>query len=109
MFLCQPIPGDDISSAFWRVHADPDEIDLFGFLIVGTGELPAILSGDHAVAIVYAAFGQRIAGIKIILGFDVYNQANRFPRARGDGAEADIVGDCPLMDQLVRSIQTADR
>ena len=44
-----------------------------------------------------------------VLGLKVYDQANRFSRAGSNGAEADIVGDCPLINRFVLRIQAIDQ
>ncbi len=50
--------------------------DRSNLLVVGAGELPAVLGRDHAATIVYAARDQRVAGVKIILCLDVDDNAD---------------------------------
>jgi len=45
---------------------------------VGTGELPTVLGGNHAATIVYAACNQGIAGVEIVLQFDVDDNGDLF-------------------------------
>ena len=108
MLLHHAVPGDGILPALWRVHADPDGVDLLDLFVMGTGELPAVLGGNHAAAIVYAAFDQRISGVEIVLRLDVDDQADGLPGAGDDGAEADVVGHRPLVYRFVLGVHPVD-
>ena len=62
---------------------------------MGASELPAVLGRNHAATVVYATLYQRIAGVKIVLGLHVDDEGNLFLGVGNDGAEANVIGDCP--------------
>ena len=108
MFLYQPVTGDGVLPHLWRVHTNPDGIDLFDLLVVGAGKFPAILGRYHPAAIIYAPLDQRIAGVEIVLRLHVDDEGDLLAGAGGYGAEPNIIGDRPLAHRFVLGIHSAD-
>ena len=75
---------------------------------MGASELPAVLGRNHAATVVYATLYQRIAGVKIVLGLHVDDEGNLFLGVGNDGAEANVIGDCPLAHRFVLGVHAAD-
>ena len=97
MFPRQTIPADGVPPALWRVHTNPDGIDLLDFLVVRANEFPATLGRNHPATVIYATLDQRIAGIKIILRLHINDKADFFPGTRDNSTETNVIGDGPLM------------
>ena len=72
------------------------------------GELPAILGGYDAAAIVYAPRDNRITGVEIILRFYIDNQADLLLRSGDDRTKPDIIGDASLPYRFILCVHTAD-
>ena len=68
IFLYQPVLGGAFAPFRRYRKTYSDVADVFYLLILGMEKFRFVLRGNHAIAIVYGAFDQQIAGVKAVLG-----------------------------------------
>ena len=108
-FFMDHIPVDRIFPIFGRICAYPYGIDFTDLLILVIHKLYAILRGNHAAAVIDPTPDDRVTRIKIILRFNIEDQACHLSRPRHNRIKTDIISDRSFFYRTVFRLGSPDR